>query len=297
MSEGAEQSQRYCQNCGAAIRPGTSFCVSCGTPLNQGTGEQGPNNTVHPPPTPSRSLADTLRETLLGWSRRFSEARSGSGGTTLNQLPNKIINWFKDLPSTPKLILVGLVLLLLLVLLSPLAFVVAALLFGASIIALIIRMTRRESVKGWATVAVISIALMFVFGSLTSSIYGNSSSGNNKVPGSQGDNAVPQGDKKQALIGTWRTSRNGDVDVLTLNPDGTVESQNPGAPVLVGTYKADVTKTPATLVMDFNPDNNRVDAELLVEFIDNDHLRVTMGSGARQSDRSDFGTLTYTRIK
>ena len=34
--EGAEQQQRYCTNCGAEIRPGTSFCVSCGVSLVQG---------------------------------------------------------------------------------------------------------------------------------------------------------------------------------------------------------------------------------------------------------------------
>ena len=31
MSEGPGQRQRYCTNCGAEIRPGYSFCVSCGT--------------------------------------------------------------------------------------------------------------------------------------------------------------------------------------------------------------------------------------------------------------------------
>ena len=288
--EGSESPQRYCQNCGAEVRPGTSFCVACGASLVQEPEGQGPTHSEPPLPPPSRSLADILRETFLGWSERFSEARSGSGRPTLNRLPHRIIDWFRDLPSVPKLILVGLALLLILTVLSPLAFVVAALLFGTSIIGLIIRLTQRGSVKGWGIVAVASIALVFLFGVISDAIYGNDfPKGKTNSPEKV---AVPQGDKKQALIGTWRTSRNGDVDVFTLNPDGTVESQNPGAPVLVGTYKADVTKTPATLMMDFNPDNNRVDAELLIEFIDTDHLRVTMGSGTGQSD-----TLTYTRIK
>lgn len=219
-----------------------------------------------------------------------ADTHYGAGGLPINQLPNRIINWFRDLPSTPKLIIAGLVLLFVFTVLSPLAFVGAAVLLGVSVIILIYRMFERGSVKGWGIVAVASLVSLFVFGGISNAIYGNDfPKGTTNSPEKV---TVPQGDKKQALIGTWRTSRNGNVDVFTLNPDGTVESQNPGAPVLVGTYRADVTKTPATLVMDFNPNNNRVDANLLVEFIDIDHLRVTMGSGASQSD-----TLTYTRIK
>jgi hypothetical protein len=34
VSEGSGQQQRYCTNCGAEIRPGNSFCVSCGQRLD-----------------------------------------------------------------------------------------------------------------------------------------------------------------------------------------------------------------------------------------------------------------------
>lgn len=37
MSEGTERPQRFCTNCGAAIRPGTDFCVACGVDLTSWT--------------------------------------------------------------------------------------------------------------------------------------------------------------------------------------------------------------------------------------------------------------------
>ncbi len=55
--------QRYCRHCGAEIRSGINFCVSCGKPVSGGAASPGPDDPV-PPPTPSKSLADTLKETF-----------------------------------------------------------------------------------------------------------------------------------------------------------------------------------------------------------------------------------------
>ncbi len=82
------------------------------------------------------------------------------------------MEWFRDLPGTPKLILVGLAVLVLLVLLSPVAAIIAALLFGVSIIALIIRVTQKGSIKNWGIVAVASVVLMFTFGGISDALYG-----------------------------------------------------------------------------------------------------------------------------
>ncbi len=177
MSEGSG-SQRYCRNCGAEVRAGTQFCVSCGTTLDQRPTSPDPANSVPPPPAPSRSLSDTPQETTRGSDQRSSDAHSGSSETTGNGLLNRIINWFRDLPSTPKLILMGIVLLLVLVFLSPLGLIAAAVLLGVSVLILIYRVFERKSVKSWGIVAATSLILVFVFGSLSSSIYGVGSSNN-----------------------------------------------------------------------------------------------------------------------
>ncbi len=208
MPEGTGQPQRYCRNCGAEVRAGTQFCVSCGVRLNsEPSTEPSSSDEAHSvptPPTPSRSLVDTLREATLGLTRRLSNASSGSGGENLSGLPNRIINWFRDLPSTPKLIIVGIVLLLVLVFLSPLAFIAAAVLLGVSVLILIYRVYERGSVKGWGIVAVASLISLFVFGGISNSIYGiGSNNPPSSTDGSTEDwsvcTAPPQGIQKQFL--------------------------------------------------------------------------------------------------
>ncbi len=175
--ENSEQpQQRFCRNCGAEVRQGSKFCVSCGVSLNPEPSGSSEAHSVPPPPTPppSKSVTDTLEEAMLRLTRRFSNVSSGSGGTTGNGVSNRVVNWFRDLASVPKLILVGIVLLLLFTVLSPLAFIVAALLFVVSIIALIIRRTQRGSVKGWGIVAVASFVSLFIFGGILVAFYGGS---------------------------------------------------------------------------------------------------------------------------
>jgi hypothetical protein len=46
VSEGPGQQQRYCTNCGAEIRPGNTFCVSCGQWLGPRDGNHISENTA-----------------------------------------------------------------------------------------------------------------------------------------------------------------------------------------------------------------------------------------------------------
>ncbi len=174
MSEngGSEQSRRYCGNCGAEIRSGTAFCVSCGASLTPGAQEFGPTN-LGPTPSEGSSPFDTLLAQLWRAVNRLQEIFSGVNTNDLRRLPGRIVGWFRDLPSVPKLVIIGLVTLVLLTLLSPLAVLVAALVFGVSIIALIIRVVQRGSVRGWGIVAVASLALTFAFGGMSDALYGS----------------------------------------------------------------------------------------------------------------------------
>ncbi len=170
MSEDTGQ-QRYCTNCGAEVRSGMAFCFSCGAPLTSRAQEPDP---AHPEPTPSEEPSPF--DKLMTWLRQAADRLGGdfSGLSTdgARRLPARAVGWFRDLPSIPKLVIAGLVLLVLLVLLSPVAVIVAALLLGVSIIALIIRIVQRRSVKNWGIVAVTSVVLMFAFGATSDALYG-----------------------------------------------------------------------------------------------------------------------------
>ncbi len=187
MSEGSGQPQRYCRNCGAEVRSGTSFCVSCGTPVDGGPASPGPDHSSSPPPTPpqrsladtltppQRSFADTLRGTFSGLTRLFPNVRSSSGRATLSGLTSRGINWFRDLPSVPKLVLVGLLLLLLLTVLSPVARVVAIIVFVVSAVVLTVRAIQRKPLRGWVVAVVGSLLLIPVFDGVSGAIYGSDS--------------------------------------------------------------------------------------------------------------------------
>lgn len=172
MSEGeGPPQQKYCTNCGAEARPGIKFCVSCGASLTQEPLESSPAN-LQPPPRSDQPPVDALRESLERLRQRLAGVFTKIRGANLGDAPAKAINWFRDLPSVPKLILVGLVLLLVLTILSPLVVVVAALGLGVSIIGLIIRVAQRGSVRGWGITAVSFLVLVFVFGSVSNAMYG-----------------------------------------------------------------------------------------------------------------------------
>jgi hypothetical protein len=149
-----------------------AFCFSCGAPLTAGAQEPDP---AHPGPTPSEEPSPL--DKLMTWLRQAADRlrRSFSGVSTdgARRLPGRAVGWFRDLSSIPKLIIVGLVLLVLLILLSPVAAIICALLLGVSIIALIIRVVQRRSVKNWAIVAVASVVLVLTFGATSDALYGS----------------------------------------------------------------------------------------------------------------------------
>jgi hypothetical protein len=176
MSEkgGLEQPQRFCTNCGAQIRSGNAFCVSCGTPVTAESGEPGPSPSSSDLRGRLRSFLDDLRRSLRQSADGLRNTFPGPNTDVIRRLPRRAVEWFRDLSSIPKLVLVGLVSLALLVLLSPLAVLVSALVLGVSIIALIVRVAQRGSVKGWAITAVVSLAFAFAFVGISDVLYGGS---------------------------------------------------------------------------------------------------------------------------
>ncbi len=172
MSEGSG-SQRYCGNCGTEIRAGTSFCVSCGASLASGsTGSKSANSE----PSRSEQTASPTHgaswASVQGFVQRVRESFAGSYRSDFQQASNRTIRWFESLPVALKIAVVGISALVLLVLLSPLALLAAALLLGVSIIALLIRVAQRGEIKGWGLTAVASLVLVFLFGGISDAVYG-----------------------------------------------------------------------------------------------------------------------------
>jgi hypothetical protein len=98
-----------------------------------------------------------------------------------------MVGWFRDFPSISKLVIVGLVLLVLLDLLSPVAVTICVLLIGVSIVALIIRVAQRRSVRNWAIVAVASVVLVATFGGIWgTTVHGGGGSASSGQGGSGG---------------------------------------------------------------------------------------------------------------
>ncbi len=115
-----------------------------------------------------------------------------SEGATPSELLNRAINWFKDLPSVPKLIIVGLVLLLLLTVLSPVAQVAAIIVFVLSAIVLIALAVQRKPLRGWIIAVIGSVVLIPVFGGISGAIYGSGSiGGTSSDPGLGIDSEAP----------------------------------------------------------------------------------------------------------
>ncbi|QIN82781.1 hypothetical protein GBA63_09060 [Rubrobacter tropicus] len=132
------------------------------------------------------SFLDDLRSSFRQSADGLGETFSGFGTDGIRRFPRKVLGWFKDLPVVPKLVLVGLVVLVLLVFLSPVAMIVAGLLFGVSIIALIIRVAQKGSIKNWGMVAIGSVVLMFTFGLMSDALYGIRFMGSSGPIGSSG---------------------------------------------------------------------------------------------------------------
>lgn len=172
--------QNFCASCGAKIRSSTSFCISCGARLAPNS--ETPASTQDAVALDNGSEPEGGAEGTRAAQGEPQAARPmgssadnqyGAGENVTSKLLNRSINWFRNLSSLPKLILVGLLLLLLLTVLSPIARVVAIIVFVVSTIVLVVRAIQRGPIKGWGIAVVSSLVLIFVFGSISGVIYGS----------------------------------------------------------------------------------------------------------------------------
>jgi zinc-ribbon domain len=193
----AGQPQRYCPICGAEVRPGDAFCAACGVNLTSEGGNPRQDNS-----SSSRQpllINDVVKEKFQDIVRGF-RGSPGSSATNVRS-PQNLLRWFKDLPVVLKAAVVVLGALLLLTVLSPLGLVAALLLFGVSIIGLIVRVGQRRSIKGWSIAAATSLALVVVFSYFSTVVLGSLYDG----PTSSTDSGSKKNTTKQATANETNT--------------------------------------------------------------------------------------------
>ena len=100
-----------------------AFCFSCGASLTTGAQEPGP---THPESTPTEepSPFDKLMTRLRQAADRYGGSFSSLSTDGARRLPARAVEWFRNLPGVPKLVIVGLVLPVLLIPLSPVAAII-----------------------------------------------------------------------------------------------------------------------------------------------------------------------------
>lgn len=170
--ENNEGFQRYCTVCGAELRAGTGFCVSCGASLSREPVESGPAYS-QPSPEQNQTSADPAWDFFARLRRRFAGIITNLRGTNLGDAPRRAVNWLRDLPSVPKLVVAGLILLALLVVLSPVMRVVAVVAFVVSVAILIVQAVQRKPIRVWAVATLGALALIPVFGGISGALYDN----------------------------------------------------------------------------------------------------------------------------
>ncbi len=173
--ENNAQPRRYCTNCGTEVRPNNAFCTSCGaslaSPPAAGSGQTDPRA---PSPGSASSFADALSSAF----RRVSGSLRGPslpGVGSASGIPGRAWRRFRGLPLAAQAALAALVLLSLLAILSPLGAVLAAVVFGVSLIVVVVRVAQRRPAVGWGATAATSLVLAFALWGLSGVLYGGGS--------------------------------------------------------------------------------------------------------------------------
>lgn len=177
MPEGSGQPQRYCRQCGAEIRPGTRFCVSCGVSLVPEQSNSGDTRPTSPPPQPAPpgptgDPIATLKDDSRGSNQGLSDSSPVSGGSTVWEIPSRILYGFKELPLTSKLFIAGTILLLPLTVLTPLGFVIGIIATVACITVLVIRASIGRTWHSSSIVLGVMVLVTLIAGSTSDRIHG-----------------------------------------------------------------------------------------------------------------------------
>lgn len=168
--------RRYCRNCGAEAAPGNAFCVSCGEKLAPGSEDSW--QTTRSSASGQRSPTLTaFKETFRRVAGRFGRAPAFSAGTVRGRVLRNLLRRVEGFPVALKVAGAVMGALLLVILLSPLTVVGAAVLFVVSVVALSVRVAQQKSLVRWGIVAAASLVLALTSVGVSSAIYGTGDAG------------------------------------------------------------------------------------------------------------------------
>lgn len=141
----SDQPQRFCRNCGAQVRSGNAFCVSCG--VNLSSDLQSSNHPTHEEASVAsqQRLQGLYEKARVSWSRLDTRVKWG---------------------------VLGIVGIVLLILLSPIAKWVSIVALSISVLILIVQAVRREPLKQWGILSAALLISVWMFSGMSSAIYG-----------------------------------------------------------------------------------------------------------------------------
>ena len=154
-----------CRQCRAEVRPGSRLCTSCWRPVDSDT--RGSHPTREAQARKSRS-----RVRRPGSHDAVQSKMSSGASTGADSIFHDLYCRFQALPFVAKAMYIGLSMLVLLTVLSPLTFLASVVVLVISTTIVIVRAFNRRPLKRWVIIALVSVLSTFVVGSISNAYYG-----------------------------------------------------------------------------------------------------------------------------
>ena len=160
-----ELPQHSCRHCRAEVRPGSRVCTYCWRPVDSDTRDSHPTREAQGRRSRSRVRRASSHDAVQ------SKVASGASTDTDN-IFRDLYYCFQGLPFVAKAMYVGLSMLVLLTILSPLTFLTGMVVLVISTTIVIVRAFNGRPLKRWVIVALVSILSTLAVGSISNAYYG-----------------------------------------------------------------------------------------------------------------------------
>src|ERR671917_127973 len=154
-----------CRQCGAEVRPGSRLCTSCWKPVDSDTRDSHPTREAQARRSRSRVRRPGSHDAV--------QSKMSSGASTgADSIFHDLYCRFQALPFVAKAMYIGLSMLVLLTVLSPLTFLASVVVLVISTTIVIVRAFNRRPLQRWVVIALVSILATLAGGSISNAYYG-----------------------------------------------------------------------------------------------------------------------------